>query len=479
MLKHILLADDEATFRETFSTVLHEEGYSVTAVSDGTEAIEAIEKQAYPVVLLDIQMPGMDGIKVLQEIMKLRPETRVIMITAYGSIEMAVEAITIGASDYVVKPVIFDDILTKINQHLRYRELEAENQQLKTELHDKYSLENIIGQTPIMQSVFETIRKVAQTKSSVLIVGESGTGKELAAQAIHSLGTTSKGRFVGINCSAIPETLLESELFGHKKGSFTSADKDKKGLFSVAEGGTLFLDEIGCMPLNCQVKVLRALEERKMLPVGATETIDFDVRFIAAINKNPINEIKAGRLREDLYYRLNVVGICLPPLRERKEDIPLLVDHFINKYNNQMGKNCKGVTEETMQAFVNYPWKGNIRELQNVIERAIIFSSGDIITCSDIGLVGTTGISSRLEEENLHEFIKSCEREHLSRILNKYKCDKTAAAKALGVGLSSLYRKIEQLQVNVGKPPVRQRQGKEFDINAPYEKRISEKLSAG
>jgi DNA-binding NtrC family response regulator len=479
MDNQILLADDEATFRETFSTVLQEEGYGVTAVSNGTDAVGAIKRQAYPVILLDIQMPGMDGIKVLREVMKIRPESRVIMITAYGSIEMAVEAISLGACDYVVKPVMFDDILTKIRQHLRYKELEAENQQLKTELQDKYGLENIISQSAVMETVFETIRKVAQTKSNVLIVGESGTGKELAAQAIHTLGTAGRGRLVGINCSAIPEQLLESELFGHKKGSFTSAVKDKKGLFQIAEGGTLFLDEIGCMPMSCQVKLLRALEERKILPVGATEMVDFNVRVIAAINKNPLDEMKAGRLREDLYYRLNVVGIYLPSLRERKEDIPLLVEHFISKYNHQMGKTCKGMTEGTLQILMEHHWKGNVRELQNVIERAIIFASGDMITPADLGLIGTSSISARPEEENLQKFIQNCEREHLSRVLNKYNCDKSAAAKALGVGLSSLYRKIEQLQVAVDKPKAQAESNVEADGAFGYDQQKSKKLSAG
>ncbi|MHC4586953.1 MAG: sigma-54-dependent transcriptional regulator, partial [Planctomycetota bacterium] len=344
MNNEILLADDEVTFRETFAKVLQEEGMVVTAVANGNDAIKAIMKQPYTVAILDIQMPGADGIKVLREIMRMRPETRVIMITAYGTVEMAVEAIKLGACDYVMKPVMFDDILTKIHQHLRYMELQEENEQLKRELNDRFDTGQIVGQSSSIQQVFEMIRKVAPTKSNVLITGESGTGKELVAHAIHSLASKNGKRFIAINCSAIPEGLLESELFGHKKGSFTSAIRDKKGLFECAQGGTLFLDEIGYMPMSCQVKLLRAVEHRQIIPVGSTEPIDIDLRLIAATNKDLAKEIKEGRFREDLYYRMNVIGIHLPPLRERKEDIPLFIKHFINKYNAEMGKQCVGVS---------------------------------------------------------------------------------------------------------------------------------------
>ena len=452
MKKQILLADDELTFLETFATVLQEEGMSVKAVTNGTDAIEAIQKDAYDVAILDIQMPGADGIKVLRSIMEKRPETRVIMITAYGSVEMAVEAIKLGACDYVMKPVLFEDILTKIQQQMQFKGLEEENIKLKSELQGKFGLQNIIGRCPSMKSVFDTVTKVAQTKSNVLIVGESGTGKELIARAIHSLGPTQNGRFIGINCSAIPEALFESELFGHKKGSFTSAVEDKKGLFEVADGGTLFLDEIGHMPTNCQVKLLRAIEERQVFPVGNTEPISVNLKIVAATNKNPLEEIKAGRFREDLYYRLNVVGIYLPPLCQRKEDIPLLVDRFIKRYSTEMGKNCKGLTSETMQIFMNYDWKGNIRELQNVIERAMIFAEEDHIRPSDIGLTVPTSQDFTTQGDNLQEVLKISERAHLSQVLSKYKRDKAAAAKALGLGLSSLYRKINELGINYEAP---------------------------
>lgn len=446
----VLLADDESDFRETLSKVLEEEGMDVTAVANGIDAIDAITTRPYDVAILDIQMPGADGIRVLRETVKVRPDTRVIMITAYGTVEIAVEAIKFGASEYVMKPVIFEDILTKIRQQAQYRRLCEENIELKQQLSSNFGIAQIIGTAPAMQRVFETIHKVAKTKSNVLITGESGTGKELVARAIHSLGSTSSHRFVAVNCGAIAEGLLESELFGHKKGSFTSAFEDKKGLFEIAHRGTLFLDEIDYMPTSCQVKLLRAVEERQILPVGSTEPLDIDLRLIVATNRILEHEIKAGRFREDLYYRINVVGIHLPLLRERREDIPKLVEHFIDKYNVEMGKICTGVTDDAMQVLMDYEWKGNIRELQNVIERAIIFVEGEQIKVSDIGLVGPVTVIGE-DAENLHAAMNAYEKRHITRVLNKHNGNKVEAARALSVGLSSLYRKIYDLKIDVGK----------------------------
>jgi len=448
MDRKILLADDETTFRETFAKVLKEEGMAVTAVSNGTDAIDAATKEPFAVAILDIRMPGADGIKVLREIMRIRPKTRVIMITAFGTVEMAVEAIKLGASDYVIKPAVMDDILMKIRQNLRYIELHEENEQLKKELHGRFDIGQIIGKSPAIEKVFEMIRKVSPTKSNVLITGESGTGKELVARAIHSLAFQNNRRFLAVNCSAIPEGLLESELFGHIKGSFTSACQDKKGLFECARGGTLFLDEIGHMPMSCEVKLLRAVEHKQIIPVGSTEPVDINVRLIAATNKDLVKEIKEGRFREDLYYRMNVVGIHLPPLRERKEDIPLLAEHFIKKYNAEMGKHCIGLDDEVMRLFMSYEWKGNIREMQNVIERAIIFAEDDVIKISDIGSLGHHSVALTEENQSLQTAVRAYEREHICRVLNKYNWNKIEAAKALNVGLSSLYRKIDELEIN-------------------------------
>ena len=452
MDREILLADDEVTFRETFAKVLREEDMSVTVVGNGTDAIDAITKQPFGVVVLDIRMPGADGIKVLREIMRMRPETRVIMVTAYGTVEMAVEAIKLGACDYVMKPVVMDDILTKIRQNMKYLDLREENKQLKQELTRRFDISQIIGKSPAMRSVFEMIRKVAPTKSNVLITGKSGTGKELVARAIHSLAAQNSRRFLAVNCSAIPESLLESELFGHKKGSFTSAVRDRKGLFESARAGTLFMDEIGHMPMSCQVKLLRAVEHRQIIPVGSTEPVDIDLRLMAATNKDLPKEIKAGRFREDLYYRMNVVGIHLPELCERKEDIPLLVEHFIKQFNSEMGKMCVGVSDAVMRLFMSYDWKGNIRELENVIERASIFAEDDVIKISDIGLLGSHVMGLSKEDESLQTATKAYEKEYIRRVLSKHDWNKVDAAKALNVGLSSLYRKIDELEIDSHKP---------------------------
>lgn len=449
MKTKILFADDENTFRETFLKVLQEEGFDVDAFDNGLDAIDAIKKTEYDIAVLDIDMPGADGIRVLKEVVKVRPDTRVIMITAFGSVEMAVEAIKIGAAEYVVKPVIFEDVLIKIKQQARYRRLQEENIELKSELGSVFSIDQIISESPLMAKIFETIYKVAGTKSNVLVTGESGTGKEMVAHAIHALSEGFPGRFVAVNCSAIPEGLIESELFGHKKGSFTSAVEDKKGLFEAAQGGTLFLDEIGYMPLSCQVKLLRAVEERRITPVGSTESIPVELRVIAATNKNLQNEMAAGHFREDLYYRLNVVGIHLPPLRQRKEDIPKLVQHFMTKYNKEMGKNCSSISDRAMDLLINYEWKGNIRELQNIIERAIIFAESDVVEASDIGLVSASGELTADEDRTLQEALRKFEKDYIYKILKKCKGDKAEAAKVLGVGVSTLYRKISELEMNV------------------------------
>ncbi len=451
MKTRILIADDEATFRETLSMFLREEGMDVTDVCDGIAAIDAFNENTFDIAILDIEMPGANGIKVLRHIVKNSPNTRVIIITAFGTVEMAVEAIKLGASDYVMKPVMFDDVLIKIKQQARYLKLSEENIELKQELASNYGIEQIIGSSPPIQEVFATIRKIAQIKSNVLITGQSGTGKELVAHAIHTLGPTSSKRFIAVNASAIPETLLESELFGHKKGSFTSAIENKKGLFETASGGTLFLDEIGYMPTSCQVKLLRAVEEKEIVPVGSTEPVSIDIRLITATNKDLLNEIKLGRFREDLYYRINVVGIHMPPLCERKSDIPELVHHFIKKYNSQMGKNCVGIDDEAMDTLIAYEWKGNIRELQNVIERAIIFAEGDVIEVSDVGLMGAASLKLSGSTDNFSSAMKVYEREHITRTLNKHKGNKADAAKGLGIGLSSLYRKIDELGIKAAK----------------------------
>ena len=381
----ILFADDEKPFRDTFAKVLSEEGFEVTAVENGKEAINAIRKKSFSTAILDIQMPVLDGMSVLGEITKIRPEMKVIMLTAFGTVDMAVQAIKLGACDYVIKPIIFEDFINKIRCLHINQEFLKNNEQLQVKTHDESDSVHIIGKSQKMRQVFEMINKVTRNQSNVLITGDSGTGKELVAREIHSLSLGNRKPFIAVNCGAIPENLLESELFGHKKGSFTSATSEKKGYFEAAQNGTLFLDEIGYLSLNCQVKLLRAVEQLEIFPVGATEAIRVNLRLIAATNKDLSLEIKKGLFREDLYYRLNVVNIHLPSLQERKEDIPLLTEYFIKKYCDEMGKQCLGISNEAMQMLINHKWKGNVRELQNVVERALVFlDHNDGIDVGDI-----------------------------------------------------------------------------------------------
>jgi DNA-binding NtrC family response regulator len=351
----------------------------------------------------------------------------------------------------VVKPVIFDDILVKIRQHIHFAQLQAENQELKQALREWFDISQIVGESAGVKAVLDIVQKVCQTRSNVLITGESGTGKELVARAIHSLGHHNGHRFVAVNCGAIPESLLESELFGHKKGSFTSASEDKKGLFECARGGTLFLDEIGYMDIGCQIKLLRAVEHRQILPVGSTEPVDVELRLVSATNRDLLKEIRRGNFREDLYYRLNVVGIHLPPLRERREDIPLLVEYFVKKYSAALGKQCTGVTDEAMDLLMANEWKGNVRELANVIERSVIFAEDEIISAKALGLAEPYAAHASGCDDDLVAAVKVCEKHHILRVLKKFNYDKTQAARALGVGLSSLYRKMDELDIRLAR----------------------------
>ncbi len=366
-----------------------------------------------------------------------------------GTLETAVEALRKGAYDYILKPPIFEDIILKVKRLLERKQLALENQWLRRELQQRYDFHNLIGKSEPMQKIYRLIEKIAPTDSNVLITGGSGTGKELVAKAIHYSSLRKDGRFVPIDCGAIPEDLLESELFGHVKGAFTSALRDKDGLFKIAEGGTLFLDEIGELSLNLQSKLLRAIEEKEIRPVGGTTTIKVNIRFVAATNVDMAEAVKQGNFREDLFYRLNVIEINIPPLSERKDDIPLLVEHFITKYNKQLNRNFKGVDNAAMRTLLNYEWQGNVRELENVVERAIVLGESELITRQDLPphLTGEYEILQPLN--SLKEAMKIYEREHIVRTLEKTENDKKQAADALGVGLSSLYRKMEEFNISV------------------------------
>jgi DNA-binding NtrC family response regulator len=452
MAERILVVDDEQIIRESLSFVLKKEGYHVEEAANGKEALAKQEGRPFDVVITDIEMPEMRGMDLLEQITKRTPETFVIMITAFASIETAVAALRKGAYDYVLKPVDFDDILHRIRKLLDHRALSLENSLLRQEVNRTYDFDQIIGQSQSMKQVFQIIKRVASSDGTVLITGKSGTGKELVARAIHYNSHRKQKRFVAINCGAIVETLFESELFGHKKGSFTGATTDKDGLFKVADGGSVFLDEVSEIPLHLQVKLLRAIEQTEITPVGYTDPVTIDVRIIAATNRNLRQEVEAGKFREDLFYRLNVVEIDLPSLSERKEDIPVLCQHFLEIYKKNMGRAIQGFTNEAMSALMQYQWKGEVRELENVIERGVIFCDKDLIGLEHLPesfrQVASRGPSfSPSAQQTLRDAVKAFERTYIEQVLAQHERNKEATAQALGVSLSSLYRKMEELEI--------------------------------
>jgi two-component system response regulator PilR (NtrC family) len=376
----ILVVDDEKSMSDFLEIMLRKEGYEVTSTTSGEKALELLDNNLYSMVLTDVRMPGTDGFEVLRKTKEVSPDTVVIMITAYGSPEGAVTAIKEGAYDYITKPFRVEEVKLTIKKSLERSNLIRENIRLRQAVEDRYKFWNLIGKSPKMQRVYELVEKVSQTKANVLITGESGTGKELVAKAVHYNSDRKDRSFVTLNCGAIPENLLESELFGHMKGSFTGAIANKRGLLEMAEGGTLFMDEIGELPLSLQVKLLRVIQEREFKRVGGTEDIKVDVRIISASNQDLQQKVAHGGFREDLFYRLNVIQIKLPPLRERKEDITLLVNHFVRKYSADTGKKIEGVSPEAMELLLGYDFPGNVRELENIIERSITLETSSMIT---------------------------------------------------------------------------------------------------
>jgi two-component system response regulator PilR (NtrC family) len=375
----VLVADDERSMRELLSIMLKQEGHQVSLAEGGAQAIEALKRDAFDLVITDLRMREVDGLAVLRAAKVHSPQTVVLVITAFASTETAVEAMKLGAYDYITKPFKMDEIKLTIANALERKRLQDENQALKRQLRRERGLDNFIGHSRQMLEIFETIRKTADSVSTVLVTGESGTGKELVARAIHEESPRRSGPFVSVNCAAIPETLMESELFGHVKGAFTGAIASTLGLFSAASGGTLFLDEVTEVPPAVQVKLLRAIQEREIRRVGDTKDVRVDVRLIAASNRDVAKAVQEGVLREDLFYRLNVIPIHLVPLRERREDIPLLVAHFLKKMSAELGRTVRGVTPEALAILESYRWPGNIRELENVIERALVLGSGDML----------------------------------------------------------------------------------------------------
>jgi len=447
MSARILIVDDEKPIRDSLKIVLADEGYSTEVAGDGEEALEKIKNESFDIVITDIKMPKLDGIQLLESASSISPETFFIIMTAYASVKTAIDALRHGAFDYLIKPVEFDDVIIRIKRLIDYKNLAQENKALRQRVSSDKGFTNLIGTSASMKKVFSIISQVAPMNSNVLITGKSGTGKELVAKAIHFNSNRKDKIFLPINCGAISENLIESELFGHRKGAFTGAVDDKIGLFKVADNGTLFLDEIGELPLNLQVKLLRAIEDKEFIPVGSIKPVSTNIRIIAATNQNLFEKTKIGEFREDLYYRLNVVEIKLPTLNERKEDIPLLISHFIAKYCGEMGKKILGLDNETMKVLIAHDWRGGVRELENVIERAIIFATKEYLTIDDLaehfrGVMDINGLPDSIKDAS-----KIFEREHILRIIKKFDFNKEEAAKALELGLSSLYRKMEELGI--------------------------------
>jgi len=453
----ILVADDEKSMREFLEIMLRKEGYKVTLASNGEEVLKWAEKDIFDLALLDLRMPKVDGLSALKKMKALSPETVVIVITAYASADTAIKAMKEGAYDYITKPFKVDEIKLIIKNALEKKNLQKENLILKKVVRDRYHFENIIGQSPKMLELYDLLEKVSPTKTNILITGESGTGKELVAKAIHYNSSRKEKPFVTLNCGAIPESLIESELFGHMKGAFTDAISTKKGLFEVADEGAIFLDEISELPLLMQVKLLRVLQDKEFKRVGGTEDIRVDVRIISATNKDLEEAVREKRFREDLFYRLNVIQIKMPPLRERREDIPLLGNHFLKKYSDDLDKHITKISPEALRILMNYDFPGNVRELQNIIERAVALEATSELTWQNL--------TSYLEEQlpikkagfdidfpnegiDLEKVVSDLEKTLLLKAMDRTKGIKKKAAELLRINFRSMRYRLEKYGLN-------------------------------
>lgn len=454
MKSRILVVDDEESIREFLEIMLRKEGYEITLAEDGLRAKDLLTKKTFDMVISDLQMPGMTGLELLKHVKESYPDLTFMMITAFGTTENAVEAMKMGAYDYLTKPFKIDEVRLNVYNALRAKNLETENRVLRKELVKEYNFQNMVGNSPVMHQVFDLVRRVSMTPTNILITGESGTGKEVVAKAIHYNGPLKDKPFVTVNCGAIPENLMESEMFGHKKGSFTGAIVDKAGLFEAADGGTLFLDEVGELPLTIQVKLLRAIQERTIRRVGANEDMKVDVRIIAATNRDLEDMVKTGTFRQDLYYRLNVINIRTPSLRERKEDIPLLAKHFLKKYNERMNKNIGAISDEVMQLLMKYDYPGNVRELENLIERTVALEAGNTIlpeslppmvnTPSGRKMASSQEIEIGEEGIDLDKVVGQIEKEILIKAIHAAGGIKKRAAKLLNITFRSMRYRIEK-----------------------------------
>lgn len=449
MVARVLLVDDEINMAKTQAKILQRKGYVVETASNGREALRLLEETSFDVVITDLKMPTMDGMQLLREMNVKERGCAVIVLTGHGTIESAVEAMQRGAADYLTKPCNPEEMLLKVDKLLETKRLREEVEQLRREMRAFKKFGELIGQSPVMRNIYLTIAAVSQNKSTVLVTGESGTGKELVARTIHRQAPWAERPFVAINCGAMSETLLDSQLFGHRRGAFTGAIADHNGVFQTADGGTLFLDEISEIPFSLQVKFLRAIQEKEVTPLGSTRPVKVDVRIVAASNQDLDDAVRKGTFREDLFYRLNVVPIHLPPLRERREDIPLLIEHFVSTFSTEYKVEPKKVASEALEKLKAYPWPGNIRELQNVIERLFALSRSNEITLTDL-----PAPIAGFEEKPLHFYdraelptLEEMERSLILAALQKSHGNKNEAARLLAIDRQRLYRKIEKYEI--------------------------------
>ena len=443
----VLVVDDDKLVNDFVVESLNRAGYNCQTVMSGEEAIIELEEAPFDVILLDLKMKGMDGIETLKQIKKLRPDTQVIMMTAFGTVETAVRAMKFGAADFLLKPVSPETLEFKLSQLTELIQLKADNEQMRQDLFSKFH--NMIGKSKVMHNVFDLINSIANARSTVMITGPSGTGKELVARSIHLLSQRRNKPFIKLNCAALPENLVEAELFGYEKGAFTDAKKTSRGRFELADGGSLLLDEISEMPMNLQSKLLRVIQEREFERVGSSETISVDVRLIATSNRNLKECIAQGRFREDLFFRLNVIPVVLPPLNERLEDIPLLVKHFFEKYNAENNKNVKSIDQDAMRLLVNYHWPGNIRELENLIERAIVTSTRVNLTEDDFPSELSLGtLADEMPSIQIPMTLEEGNKFLILRTLEKFGGNKTKAAEALGCTARTIRNKLAEYRVD-------------------------------
>ncbi len=445
MSAKVLIIDDEDLFREDLASLLRRRGFECRTAPNADDGLAAAEAFGPDVILCDVVMPGKSGIDILDELMGMCSEAAVLMITAYASLDTAVEAFQKGVSDYVMKPLLVEDVLQKIQRLLDYKRLVQEAKMLRREASSDVESLSMVGKSEAMMQVLDLIGEVGPTTSTVLITGESGTGKELIARAIHAASDSADRPFVAINCAGIPDHLFESELFGHVRGAFTGAIGDRVGFFELAGDGAILLDEIGEMPQPVQSKLLRVLEQKEFTRVGGGEIQPLNARVIASTNRNLRERVQEGSFREDLYFRVAVFEITAPPLRERRHDIPLLVEYFVKKFNAEMKRNCLGADSEAMRALLNHSWRGNVRELRNVIERGMILSHGDYITLAHIPAELRGDVEWHLNSDDLREGVRTYERGHIRRVLQACGGNKEETARRLGVNPSTLYRKMAEL----------------------------------